>query len=78
MADADVRIQKDPELFVAVSELADSSVNFTVRAGVNAADYWPVYFDMNESIYKEFNRAGLNIPYPQMDVHLMSSERMIP
>ena len=70
LADRDERILKDPELFVAVSELADSSVNFTVRAWVNAADYWGVYFDMNENIYNAFNSAGLNIPYPQMDVHL--------
>ncbi len=70
LCDADSRILKDPEVFIAVSELADSSVNFTVRAWVNAADYWGVYFDMNETIYKTFDQQGLNIPYPQMDVHL--------
>ncbi len=41
---------KDPEVFIAVSELADSSVNFTVRAWVNAADFWAVYFAMNENV----------------------------
>ncbi len=70
LCDDDARVLKDPEVFIAVSELADSSVNFTVRAWVNAADYWGVYFDMNENIYKTFNKEGLNIPYPQMDVHL--------
>lgn len=66
----DSRILKDPETFIAVKELADSSVNFVVRAWVNAADYWGVYFDLNERVYKEFDKHGLNIPYPQMDIHV--------
>ena len=68
---ADARIKNDPEVpFVAVSELADSSVNFAVRVWVNAEDYWGVFFDMNENVYKTFGKEGLNIPYPQMDVHV--------
>lgn len=70
LADADERIHKDPEVFIAVSALADSSVNFAVRAWVNAEDYWAVFFDMNENIYKTFSKEGLNIPFPQMDVHV--------
>lgn len=70
LADEDSRILQDPELFIAVSELANSSVNFAVRAWVNAADYWGVFFDMNEKIYKTFSKEGLNIPFPQMDVHV--------
>jgi len=70
MIAADSRILKDPVPFVAVSELADSSVNFAVRAWVNAEDYWGVFFDMNENVYKTFDKEGLNIPYPQMDVHV--------
>jgi len=70
LCDEDARILKDPEVFIAVSELADSSVNFAVRAWVNAADYWGVYFEMNEKVYKTFESEGLNIPYPQMDVHV--------
>lgn len=70
LCDEDSRILKDPEVFIAVSELADSSVNFAVRAWVNAADYWGVYFEMNEKVYKTFESEGLNIPYPQMDVHV--------
>ena len=70
MIDGDSRILKDPAPFIAVSELADSSVNFTVRAWVNAGDYWGVFFDMNENVYKTFDKEGLNIPYPQMDVHV--------
>ncbi|MEW6997849.1 mechanosensitive ion channel family protein [Colwelliaceae bacterium BS250] len=70
LCDADARILKDPAVFIGVSALADSSVNFAVRAWVNAEDYWGVFFDMNEHIYKTFNTEGLNIPFPQMDVHL--------
>lgn len=70
LCDEDSRILKDPEVFIAVSALADSSVNFAVRAWVNAADYWGVHFELNEKIYKTFANEGLNIPYPQMDVHL--------
>lgn len=70
LCDADARIHKDPAVFIAVSELADSSVNFAVRAWVDAGDYWPVFFEMNEKIYKTFPNRGLNIPYPQMDVHV--------
>ncbi|HZL12212.1 MAG TPA: mechanosensitive ion channel domain-containing protein [Prolixibacteraceae bacterium] len=74
LADEDARILKDPELFVAVSELGNSSVNFVVRAWVNSPDYWGVFFDMNENIYKTFSKEGLNIPFPQMDVHLHKNE----
>ncbi|MDX1684210.1 MAG: mechanosensitive ion channel [Saprospiraceae bacterium] len=66
----DTRVLKDPEIFIAVSELADSSVNFAARAWVNAEDYWPLYFDMNKKVYKRFEQEGLNIPFPQMDIHL--------
>ena len=65
----DSRILKDPEVFIALSELGDSAVNFTVRAWVKSEDYWNVFFDMNDNICKTFDKEGLNIPYPQMDVH---------
>ncbi len=70
LLDEDERILKDPEAFIALSALADSSVNFTVRAWVNASDYWPVFFQFNENVYKTFNKEGINIPFPQMDVHV--------
>lgn len=70
LCDEDDRILKDPEVFIAVSALADSSVNFAVRAWVNAPDYWGVHFDLNEKVYKTFEGEGLNIPFPQMDVHV--------
>jgi small conductance mechanosensitive channel len=67
---ADERIHKEPEPFMAVSALADSSVNIVVRVWVNAPDFWPVHFRMNEQVYKEFAKAGLTIPFPQRDVHI--------
>lgn len=67
---ADKRVLADPEPFAALGALADSSVNLTVRAWVNAKDYWDVFFDFNEQVYKVFNNEGINIPFPQMDVHL--------
>jgi small conductance mechanosensitive channel len=70
LINADDRIKKDPEPFVALSELGASSVNFVVRVWVDASDYWGVFFDMNEKVYKVFAEKGLNIPFPQMDVHV--------
>ena len=66
----DERILKEPEPFLAVKELGDSSVDFTVRAWVNSADYWGVFFRMNEQVYKTFDKEGLSIPFPQRDVHI--------
>jgi len=73
LCDEDSRILKDPAVFIAVSELGDSSVNFAVRAWVKAEDYWGVFFDMNKKVYETFDKEGLNIPYPQMDVHVHNS-----
>lgn len=66
----DQRILKEPGPFVAISELADSSVNFTVRVWVDAANYWPVFFDTNEKVKKEFDKEKISIPYPQVETHV--------
>ena len=71
----DKRILSEPEPFIALHSLGDSSVNIVVRTWSKADDLWPVYFDMNEKIYKEFPKAGLNIPFPQMDVHLHDDKK---
>ncbi len=65
----DIRVLKEPEPFVAVSELADSSVNFVVRVWVKSADYWDVNFDTIEKVKLTFDEKGISIPYPQMDIH---------
>ena len=70
MLDQDERVLKDPAYFIALSSLGDSSVNIVVRAWTSTGDFWSVFFDMNEKVYKQFPIVGLNIPYPQMDVHL--------
>jgi small conductance mechanosensitive channel len=64
------RILKEPAPVIALSELADSSVNFVVRPWVNAADYWNVRFDITERVKKQFDSEGISIPFPQQDVHL--------
>ncbi len=69
IVEADERVLKDKGITVAVSELADSSVNFVVRAWVNTPDYWNVKFDLTENIKVTFDNEGISIPYPQQDVH---------
>jgi len=64
------RILKDPETMIVVKELADSSVNFQVRAWVKTADYWGVHFDMIEMVKKQFDAENISIPFPQTDVHV--------
>jgi len=66
----DSRILSDPAHFIGVSGLGDSSVNLTVRVWAKGEDYWGIFFDMNEHVYNAFNKEGINIPFPQMDVHL--------
>ena len=68
--DAESRILKDQDVTIAVGELADSSVNFVVRVWVNTADYWPVFFDLTEQVKVVFDETGIEIPFPQMDIHL--------
>lgn len=67
----DERIIKDPAHFIAVAELADSSVNIVVRVWAKASDYWAINFDMIEKVKKTFDKEGISIPYPQTDVHVI-------
>ena len=65
------RILNEPAApFIALNKMADSSVDIVVRAWVKKTDYWDVYFLMNETVYKTFEEKGLNIPFPQVDVHI--------
>ncbi len=54
---------------VVVNELADSSVNLKVSAWVASADYWGLYHTINERIYNELPEAGINFPFPQLQIH---------
>jgi len=69
--EADERVLKDPAPFVRVGELANSSVNITVRSWVVLADYWDVHFDVIEKVKKSFDKNGISIPFPQTDVHII-------
>jgi small conductance mechanosensitive channel len=73
IVNADPRVLKDPEPVIAVSELADSSVNFVVRPWVKTGDYWKVYWDITEKVKMTFDAEGVSIPYPQTDVHIISA-----
>ena len=64
------RILETPAPKIAVSELADSSVNFVVRPWVKTSDYWDVYFELTEKVKLTFDKEGISIPFPQQDVHL--------
>ena len=61
----------DPEPAIVTTELADSSVNLQLRAWTNTGDFWTVKLDLTNGILEAFNREeGIEIPYPQLDVHL--------
>jgi small conductance mechanosensitive channel len=68
----DTRILSDPPTNIAVSELADSSVNFVVRPWVKRQDYWGVKFDLTRKIKEAFDENGIEIPFPQQVVHMLS------
>ncbi|MDP5253931.1 MULTISPECIES: small-conductance mechanosensitive channel MscS [unclassified Vibrio] len=64
------RLLKDPKPTIGVHTLADSSVNFVVRPWVKRDDYWGVYYDLMQAIKEGLDENGIEIPFPQMDVHL--------
>ena len=68
--DNEERILTEPKPQIAVSELAESSVNFIVRPWVNSSDYLPVMYSLLENIKKTFDKKGISIPYPQSDIHI--------
>jgi len=70
LAEDDKVLTTPEEPFIALEALADSSVNLVVRAWTKTDHYWDVYFRLNERVYKEFEKSGLSIPYPQMDIHV--------
>ncbi|MBR9910758.1 MAG: mechanosensitive ion channel [Gammaproteobacteria bacterium] len=69
IADADERVLKDPAVTIGCLELADSSVNFAFRCWVDTANFWPVKFALTEKIKTRFDEVGIEIPFPQLDVH---------
>ena len=69
----DERILPDPAPTIGVLELGDSSVDFAVRPWVNSGDYWPVFFELQETIKIRFDQEGISIPFPQRDIHIVSN-----
>ena len=70
MMNSDKRVMQDPAPVVYLTSLGDSAVNISARAWVANADYWGVYFDLNERIYNELPKHGLHFPFPQLSVHV--------
>ena len=70
IVDADKRVLQDPEPFIQVGTLNNSSVDFVVRIWVTAEDYWGVHFDTIEAVKKAFDEAGITIPFPQQHVYM--------
>ncbi len=70
LIDEDERIMQDPAPQIVLSQLGDSSVNFTIRVWCQATDYWSIYFDMHEKVKLTFDAEGISIPFPQRDVHV--------
>lgn len=70
MLNSDPRVEKSPEPVVWVAALADSAVNLSARAWVKNSDFWDVFFEYNEKIYKTLPEKGINFPFPQLDVHV--------
>lgn len=68
--ESDERILKDPAYFIGLGELANSSIEIVTRVWTKTEDYWAVFFDVNEKIYETFKKEGIEIPFPQMDVHI--------
>lgn len=65
---------EDPAPTIGLLEMADSSINFAVRPWVNTADYWDVFFRLQEAIKLRLDEEGITIPYPQRDVHVFNQE----
>lgn len=73
LLEADTRIQRSPDYLIALSNLADSAVQIVVRAWTATSDFWDVYYDMNEKVYKTFPEHGLTIPFNQLEVNLTTA-----
>lgn len=71
---ADARIKTEPAPVIAVSALADSSVQLVLRPWVDSTNYWPVYWDVLEQIKLRFDAAGIEIPFPQMSLHMKADK----
>jgi small conductance mechanosensitive channel len=72
---SDKRILHDPSPFVALKALSDNAVGILIHVWVKRPNYWNVYYDINEQIYKVFATQGINNPFPQLTVHMSNSSK---
>jgi len=70
---SDSRVLQDPEPFVGLNKMSESSLDFVVRLWVHSGDYWGVHFDLNEQFKMELDKAGIEIPFPHRVVHMVQS-----
>lgn len=70
IADRHPLILKEPAPFSRMVKMNDSSIDFALRVWTARDDFWTVTYDLNEQTYETFNAQGLNIPFPQMTVHM--------
>lgn len=75
LAAADQRVLKDPAAVVYLTSLGDNSVNLSLRMWTNSADYWSVFFELQEQMKEAFDREGLSFPFPQRTVHIQQPEQ---
>ncbi|MEL6553649.1 MAG: mechanosensitive ion channel domain-containing protein [Cyanobacteria bacterium J06621_11] len=75
---ANSRVLSDPAPSVGLLEMADSSLNFAVRPWVNPKDYLPLSLSIKEDIKKRLDKEGINIPFPQRDIHIVQADSLPP
>ena len=75
LAEKDQRVLKDPAPIIAVGELGDSGVTLVMKLWCRQEEYWDLYFSMQEAVKLSFDREGIEIPYPQLDVHMRDEKK---
>ena len=76
LAAADERVLKNPEAVVYLTSLGDNSVNLSLRMWTNTADYWGVFFTVQEQMKDAFDREGISFPFPQRTVHIQQTAEL--
>jgi small conductance mechanosensitive channel len=67
--DANELIKKEPEYFIGIKEYGDSSINIIIKVWTDTSEYWNVFYYINDMLKREFDKKGIEIPFPQLDVH---------
>lgn len=75
LAEADARVRRDPAPFARLSAQNESSIDFTLRVWTGSGDYWGVYFDLLQAVHNRLMEEGIEIPFPQVDVHVKNENK---